>query len=127
VGDRATIRVKQAGSETAIHFYTHWTGGSVDRVVSDALHRAEEAHRLSDPEYCTRILFDTLTSCEGGTLGYGIIIGDENRPGDVEYDSPSVEWVDHLSEPCIRYMTRYGHFTGPLVPWRDWVKDGVLS
>ena len=37
MGDRATIRIKQEGSDTAIHFYTHWRGSEVNTVVSDAL------------------------------------------------------------------------------------------
>lgn len=127
MGDRATIRIKQHGSATAIHFYTHWRGGSVNGVVADALERADQEGRITDDSYCTRIIFDTLTELEGGSTGYGIIIGDSQRPGDVEHDSPSIEWDSFGAEPLVRMYYTSGYFSPAVVPWKQWVADQKLS
>lgn len=127
MGDRATIRIKQAYNDTAIHFYTHWSGSEVEEILATALLEADSAGRIADESYCTRIIFDTLTALEGGTTGYGIIIGDECRPFDIGHDSPSIEWEQDSgsSEPRIQYMTLDGEFTG-LSAWRDWARRIVM-
>ena len=122
MGNRATIRIKQEGSDTAIHFYTHWRGSEVNTVVADALQRADREGRITDDSYCARIIFDTLTELEGSSTGYGIIIGDENRPGDVEHDSPSVEWQAFGAHPHVRYYDLSGRLS-IYQPWREWVAD----
>lgn len=121
MGDRATIRIKQSNSDTAIHFYTHWRGSDVNNVVADALERADQEGRITDDSYCTRIIFDTLTELEGGSTGYGIIIGDSQRPGDVEHDSPSIVWTGWNQEPTVGFNDLDGYITDHM-PWRDWVK-----
>ena len=123
MGDRATIRIKQAYNETAIHLYTHWSGSQVEEILARALLEADNAGRITDEAYATRIIFDALTQLEGGSTGYGIIVGDDCRPFDVGKDSPSVEWEKDSgsSEPRVQYMTVDGEFTG-LSAWRDWAK-----
>lgn len=121
MGDRATIRIKQQYNDTAIHFYTHWSGSEVDLLLATALIEADATGRISDEAYCTRIIFDTLTRLQGGSTGYGIIIGDECRPFDIGHDSPSVEWEEGSSEPRVQYMTLDGEFTG-LVDWKSWAE-----
>ena len=121
MGDRATIRIKHEGSDTAIHFYTHWRGSDVNNVVAHALQRAEQEGRITDDSYCTRIIFDTLTELEGGSTGYGIIIGDSQRPGAVEHDSPSIVWTGWNQEPTVGFNDLDGYITDH-TPWRDWVK-----
>ena len=37
MGDRATIRIKQSNSDTAIHFYTHRSGSTVNSILAKAL------------------------------------------------------------------------------------------
>jgi len=120
MGDRATIRIKQAGNDTAIHFYTHWRGSYVNTVVADALQRAHIEGRITDDSYCARIIFDTLTELEGGSTGYGIIIGDDCRPFDVEHDSPSIVWTGWNQEPIVGFMDLNDNITYHM-PWRDWV------
>lgn len=91
MGERATIRIKQQHSETPIHFYTHWRGGNIQNIFDDALRRVVSAGRETDESYATRIIFDTLVDGDRSELGFGIIIGDD-RPGDVSYDTPCLEW-----------------------------------
>ncbi len=121
MGDRATIRIKQAGSDTAIHYYTHWRGSEVNTVVSDALQRADREGRITDDSYCARIIFDTLTELEGSSTGYGIIIGDDCRPFDIGHASPSVVWTGWSNEPIVGFMDIHGNMTHHM-PWRDWVE-----
>jgi hypothetical protein len=120
MGDRATIRIKQAGNDTAIHFYTHWRGSYVNQIVADALVKADEQGRIRDDHYCARIIFDTLTGLEGGSIGYGIIIGDDCRPFDVEHDSPSIVWNGWNKEPIVGFMDQNDNITYHM-PWQDWV------
>lgn len=126
MGDRATIRIKQVNSDTAIHFYTHWSGSTVNSILADALSYADTAGRITDESYCTRIIFDQLTGLEGGDTGFGIIIGDENRPMDVAHDSPSIEWDSFDAEPLVRMYDSSGYFSSA-VPWKQWVADQKLS
>ena len=120
MGDRATIRIKQAGNDTAIHFYTHWRGSEVNQIVADALLRADEEGRIRDDHYCARIIFDTLTELDGGSSGYGIIIGDNCRPFDVAHESPSIIWQSFNSEPVVGFMDDADSMTHHM-PWRDWI------
>lgn len=120
MGDRATIRIKQEGNDTAIHFYTHWRGSEVNTVVSDALQRADREGRITDDSYCARIIFDTLTELEGSSTGYGIIIGDDCRPFDIGHASPSIVWTGWGKEPIVGFMDIHDNMTHHM-PWRDWV------
>jgi len=92
MGSRATIRIIHPTSDTPIHLYTHWTGHDTPNIVVEALKRCNKAGRLSDYQYATRIIFDTLTGLTGDELGYGICIGDEGQPGDVQFQTITIEW-----------------------------------
>jgi len=92
MGARATIRIIHPTSDTPIHLYTHWTGNRITEVLIEGLNRAMKTGRLSDYQYATRIIFDTLTGLTGDDLGFGICIGDEGQPQDVEYPTLSVVW-----------------------------------
>lgn len=94
MGERATIRIKQTYSNIPIHLYTHWRGAEIDSIFDEGLRRIVEAGRETDESYATRIMFDTLTNGDDSALSFGIIIGD-NRPGDVSYDTPCLEWMDN--------------------------------
>jgi len=120
MGDRATIRIKQQYNDTAIHFYTHWSGSQVEQILAKALLDADAAGRITDEAYCTRIIFDALTGLEGGSTGYGIIIGDDCRPFDIGHASPSVVWTGWGKEPIVGFMDIHDNMTHHM-PWRDWV------
>lgn len=103
MGARATIRVVHPTSKTPIHFYTHWNGHNVAQILAEGITAAQTAGRLSDYQYATRIIFDVMTGLSGDSTGYGICIGDEGQPGDVEYDTPSIEWITGHAQPFVIY------------------------
>jgi len=124
MGSRATIRIKHSNNDTAIHLYTHWEGGLVNQILAAALQRADKEGRISDEAYCTRMIMDELVGIDQGTsTGYGIIIGDENRPSDVQYDSPSVEWRTFGEHPYVRYYDLSDRLSVVYQPWKEWVED----
>jgi hypothetical protein len=88
MGSRGHIGVVQSTSGTPIYLYTHWAGHEVQHILAEGLKKAKEAGRIDDETYATRIIFDTLTGCVGGTTGYGIHIGEP--AGDNEYPIPTV-------------------------------------
>lgn len=92
MGERATIRVIQSWSDTPIHFYTHWSGDKIAEILAHGLYLAKETGRLDDEAYATRIVFDALTGLQGGSTGYGIIIGDEAGSDETSYASPTLYW-----------------------------------
>ena len=94
MGARGTIRVKHCNTDTALHFYAHWAGPDLPKILAESLKRVKSAGRLNDEAYASRIIFDTLTECTGETTGYGMGVGDENVPFDIGYDVPCVEWTD---------------------------------
>jgi hypothetical protein len=93
MGARATITIYQSGCfpKAPLNLYTHWGGDSICETLANGLAKAKEAGRLNDDSYATRIIFDTLTDLDGGTTGFGIIVGDHD---DVNYVCPVVLW-DH--------------------------------
>lgn len=111
MGDRATIRIEQRTH--VVHYYTHWSGYRVKEILADGIIKAAAEGRLNDEFYAARIIFDTLTGCEGGATGYGIIAGDENIPGDLQYDSPSIRWGDWGERPTVTMWNPYSM----LKPW----------
>lgn len=106
MGDRATIRIEQRGH--VVHYYTHWDGYRIQQILAEGILKAQAAGRLTDDSYAARIIFDTLTECEGSTDGYGIIAGDDNIPGDLQYDSPSIRWGTVLTQPTVTMWNPYG-------------------
>lgn len=103
MGARATIRVIHPETSTPIHLYTHWRGDEIARILADGIKKAEQAGRLDDYPYATRIIFDTLTALEGNSTGYGIYIGDEAQPCDVGYDTPTIQWTQ-VGSPVVHYI-----------------------
>ena len=101
MGDRAVIGVTHPTSKTPIFLYTHWRGAEICQVLAEGLESASAMGRLTDYEYATRIVFDTLTSCSGGATGFGICIG--SHPADVQYDIPHITWGDR-GQPTIAYQ-----------------------
>lgn len=102
MGARATIRVIHPRCDTPIHLYTHWRGNEITEILAQGIRRADLAGRLSDYAYATRIIFDTLTQCTGDETGYGICIGDDAQPADIDFDTPTIAWLDY-SEPEVSY------------------------
>ena len=111
MGDRATIRIVQ-GDQT-LHFYTHWDGYRIQQILAEGILKAHAEGRLTDEAYASRIIFDTLTGCDGGSTGYGIIAGDENIPGDLQHESPSIRWGDWGEKPTVTMWNPYSM----LKPW----------
>lgn len=117
MGARATIRVIHPETSTPIHLYTHWRGDEIARILADGIKKADQAGRLDDYPYATRIIFDTLTALEGNSTGYGIHIGDEAQPCDVGYETPTIQWKGH-GNPIVHYMgythlaTEFANFYG---------------
>jgi hypothetical protein len=103
MGDRAVIGVTHPTSDTTIYLYTHWEGYRICETLAVGLDTASAMGRLTDYEYATRIIFDTLTGCTGGATGFGISIG--SHPFDVQYDIPYVRW-DERGEPSVEYQGR---------------------
>jgi len=110
MGARATITIYQEGQDTPLNLYTHWEGGNICQTLAEGLQKAIQAGRLDDSPYCTRIIFDTLTGLEGGSTGFGIIVGDHD---DINYDSPVL--VFGKGEPVVHY----GSLTIEARKWAD--------
>lgn len=102
MGSRAVIQVTQPQSETSIFLYTHWAGEEIAQILASGIHKANEAGRLLDDSYAVRIIFDTLTQLEGGSTGYGIIIGE--APGDIQYETPHIFWPSFHEKPRVEYL-----------------------
>jgi hypothetical protein len=94
MGARGTIRIIQPYNSTPIHFYTHWEGHRLAQNLARGIRKAHDSGRLNDTSYATRIIFDVFTGLEGGSTGFGICVGDEAQPGDVEYDTPTLQWTE---------------------------------
>lgn len=92
MGARGTIQIIDE-YDNICHLYTHWDGGQLWEIAVEALRRVKEAGRMNDTPYATRIIFDTMTGRKDSTTGYGIILGD-NIPGDVEFDSPVIHFME---------------------------------
>lgn len=123
MGDRATIRIVQ--NEQVVHFYTHWDGYRIQQILAEGILNANEAGRLDDSSYAARIIFDTLTGCslphrcgqDGSPTGYGIIPGDENIPGDLQWDSPCISWFA-WNKPVVTIWSPYSTIF-PSAPAQD--------
>lgn len=101
MGARATITIYQEGCypHAPLNLYTHWDGHAICATLAEGLQKAQDTGRLSDSPYCTRIIFDTLTGLEGGSTGYGIIVGEHT---DINFDSPVVIF-QYGQEPTVHY------------------------
>lgn len=101
MGDRGNIQIHQPEAREDIYLYTHWTGSYINEILALGLAKSKAVGRLGDPAYATRIIFDTLTNCEGEDTGYGISVG---SPCDNEHDIPLVYWSDDFGkEPTVIY------------------------
>lgn len=104
MGDRGNIGIHQPEAKENLYLYTHWSGSYIPETLALGLAKCKAEHRLGDPAYATRIIFDTLTGLEGGSTGYGIGVG---SPCDNEHEIPMVYWSDDFGqEPVILYLDR---------------------
>ena len=104
MADPGHIGIVHSNNPTPIYFYTHFDGRYVTRLLAEGLKRSLDADRLYDEAYATRIVFDTLTGCTGGTISYGIYIGE---PLWSETPIPVVSWEGHpLEDPDVIYEGR---------------------
>lgn len=100
MGSRGHIGIVHSTNDTPIYLYTHWDGHYVQNLLAEGLNKAKGAGRLSDESYATRIIFNTLTGCTGGTTSFGILIGEPQS--DNEYPIPTVVW-QKFGEPAVDY------------------------
>lgn len=71
MGDRANVRLIDGPKDgPAVYFYTHWAGTNLPELVRRGLQRGKL--HWGDTPYLNRIIFDTLTGCDGGEAGFGI-------------------------------------------------------
>ena len=113
MGARTTIRIKQEYNKEAVHYYSHWGGDEIHKILAEGLQLAKRAGRLDDEAYASRIIFDTLVQSglpdnpdkqwldHHRTHGFGIIIGDNRVPFDIGYATPCVEWVGNNISPAL--------------------------
>lgn len=90
MGERASIGIKQYGATDTLWFYTHWRGAGLPQIVCEALEHVYAVNRHDDQPYASRIIFDTLTGCDGGHLGYGIHVGGDVP--DSNYEPIILDW-----------------------------------
>lgn len=70
MGDRGNIKLVY-GNGASVYFYTHWSGSSLDQIITAALQRGRD--RWTDPSYLARILFcELVKGQEDSTTGFGI-------------------------------------------------------
>ena len=75
MGHRAQVKVEPDN----IYLYTHWGSYELEATVKKAL---SKRWRWDDPEYLTRIIFDTMTEDKHGTetgFGIGSVQHDDNE------------------------------------------------
>ena len=101
MADPGHIGIVHSNNPTPIYFYTHFDGRYVNYLLEEGLKRALDADRLHDESYAARIVFDTLTGCTGGTISYGIHIGEPIWSGS-PIPIPNVSW-EGLAEHCGRW------------------------
>jgi len=78
MGDRANVYVTYQDEEPGVYLYTHWRGSELPILVQNAL---KKKWRWDDPQYLTRIIFDSISEGYHDTeTGFGI----SAFPGDGE-------------------------------------------
>lgn len=66
MGDRGSVLIK----DNKVFLYTHWNATNLPEIVERAI---AKKWRWGDPDYLTRIIFDTMTEEQHGEeTGYGI-------------------------------------------------------
>lgn len=106
MGDRANVKMKQEGVETAVFLYTHWSGESLSHTVQRALSKQA---RWDDGPYLARIIFDCMTESEHGTeTGYGISasIEDNEHPVLTVSTEDQQVWLENEDGTMIEGTTR---------------------
>jgi len=107
MGDRGNIQISQPEAGSDLFLYTHWAGSYICPILAEGLARCKAVGRLTDPAYATRIIFDTLTGCEGTDTGFGISV---ETPCDNEHPIPNLYWGPTFGQlPVVFYNG--GEFT----------------
>lgn len=91
MGARAQVKI----NDTGVYLYTHWGANSIFEDVQEAI---SKNWRWTDPEYLTRIIFDTMKRSDiDGETGYGIgtaMHGDIERLVVVDCKTQTVEFQE---------------------------------
>lgn len=70
MGDRGNIKlVGKKCFPHPLYLYTHWGGSVMKDSLAEALAKGE---RWGDPQYLSRIIFQTLLRGDDGATGYGL-------------------------------------------------------
>lgn len=101
MGARAQVKIK----DTGVYLYTHWGAG---RIFDDVIQAISKQWRWDDPEYLTRIIFDSMKRSDiESETGYGIGTsqhGDIEKLVVVDCASKHVEFLD-LYEPSTAWVS----------------------
>jgi hypothetical protein len=107
MGDRANFGIRQNDGNT-IFVYGHWAGEGMLARFANALDYTQNAGRIDDPAYGTRIIISQLIGEDWqGSLGWGITV---NQLADNEHKVPVFDFA-------FQTVTLYDY---------DW-KAGVLT
>jgi hypothetical protein len=69
MGDRGVVAIVEKGGGE-LYLYTHWGATDLPKTVAQGIMAGGD--RWTDESYLTRIIFDAMTKCGGGTTGFGI-------------------------------------------------------
>ena len=104
MADPGHIGIVHSNNPTPIYFFTFFYGFEVYVLLAQALYLAQRRGQLRDESHATGIVFDSLKGCTGGTLSYGIHIGETFYS---ETPIPVVSWEGHpLEDPDVIYEGR---------------------
>ena len=107
MGDRANFGIRQ-NDGNIIFIYGHWAGEGMLAKFANALDHVQNAGRIDDPAYGTRIIISQLIGeAWSGDLGWGITL---NHLADNEHKVPVFDFA-------TREVTLYDY---------EW-KSGVLT
>jgi hypothetical protein len=88
MGDRANFGLRQVDGNT-IFVYGHWAGAGMLARFANAIERAQDAGRLDDPAYATRIIISRLIGDDWSSdYGWGITV---NHLSDNEHKVPVLD------------------------------------
>lgn len=94
MGARAQVKIQ----DTGVYLYTHWGASHIFEDVQEAI---SKNWRWTDPEYLTRIIFDTMKRGDiDSETGYGIgtaMHGDIERLVVVDCKNQTVEFKETFS------------------------------
>lgn len=120
MGDRANFGIRQIDGNT-IFVYGHWAGEGMLARFANALGHTQNAGRIDDPAYATRIIISQLIGDDwSGDLGWGITV---NHLADNEHKVPVFDLADR-TVTLYDYSWKAGILTDNIVtfPLDDFIR-----